>query len=188
MKTKQYLFTDEQLVERLKQGDKKAMTELYMRYYMVVFNKCLAFTKNTEDASDLTHDIMLRVMEKIQSFNGASKFSTWLYSITFNYCIDQKRKGKGRFLESLDGLMDVPDFSIDENDAVQAGELTHNYAAKVLSEINRDDHQLLMMKYLSNNSILDLQKMYALSASAVKMRLMRARERAVNKLKIELAA
>ena len=180
--------SDEHLVYQLKQGNKDTMAELYKRYYMVVFHRCLSFSKNSDDASDMTQDIMLKVMENINSFQGLSKFSTWLYSITFNYCTDQQRKKRGRYIESLDNFIDLCDHSSDEKNANAQLELKKQYANKVLAEINMDDQQLLMMKYYRNKSIKELQDLYQISASAIKMRLMRAREKAMQMLSVELAA
>ena len=60
------------------------------------------------------------------------------------------------------------------------------HAFKILSDLDKDDQELLMMKYSKNKSIRELQALYKLSASAVKMKLMRARKKAYNKLKNEL--
>ena len=189
MKTKNCKgWSDEQLVSLLQQGDKNAMSELYQRYHMVVFHKCLSFSKNTNDASDMTQDIMVKLMSNVNSFNGLSKFSTWLYSITFNYCIDHQRKNKGRFIESIDNLVDLYDTSSDEKTAIKEYEQKKKCANKVLSKISMDDQQLLMMKYYNNKSIQDLQELYEVSASAIKMRLKRARNKAMQLLKLELAA
>ncbi|UXP31780.1 sigma-70 family RNA polymerase sigma factor [Reichenbachiella agarivorans] len=169
--------TDEQLVQSLQQGNKLAMGELYSRYYMLVFAKCLSFVKNTDDASDLAQDVMLRVMEKAAGFKGESKFSTWLYSVTFNYCTDKLRKAKSKHFEPIHEHFDMED----DADAVQELEVAMEQIVQenVWQTISEEDQQLLMMKYQQNMSIKDLQLMYNLSASAVKMRLMRAREKAV---------
>jgi DNA-directed RNA polymerase specialized sigma24 family protein len=57
------------------------MGELYLRYYMLVFNKCLSFSKDTDDAGDLAHDVMLRVMEKIQFIQWQFK----IFDLAFQY-------------------------------------------------------------------------------------------------------
>ena len=170
-------LTDELLVSYLKGGDNNAMGELYSRYYMLVFAKCLSFSKNTDDANDLTQDVMLRVMEKISTFKGDSKFSTWLYAITFNYCTDRMRKAKGRFFEPIESQVDLADAS--DHDKEHDTHVKEEVAGKALMAISYEDQQLLVMKYQLNKSIVELQDMYKLSASAVKMRLMRAREKAV---------
>lgn len=175
---KQYRVTDEQLIAQFQQGDHKAMGELYSRYYMLVFAKCLSFVKNTDDAADLAQDIMLRVMEKAGTFKQESKFSTWLYAITFNYCTDRVRKNKTRHHELVDALDSCIDHTIEDQDFVFERENKEKVAEEALMAISQEDHQILLMKYQLNKSIQELQNMYNLSASAVKMRLLRAREKA----------
>ncbi len=171
-------LTDEQLARQLQLGDRKAMEELYTRYYMLVFNKCLSFVKNTQEATDLTQDIMLKVMEKISTFRGDAKFSTWLYAITFNFCTDHSRKNKKRFYVGLESSLNLEDHSKEELVMAMEKEIESGIAEKALNAISEEDQQLLRMKYLFNKSISELQAMYNLSASAVKMRLMRAKAKA----------
>lgn len=154
------------------------MGELYSRYYMLVFAKSLSFVKNTDDAADLAQDIMLRVMEKAGTFKQESKFSTWLYAITFNYCTDKVRKNKNRYCESFGALDTHIDCAAEDQDLVFENETKEKVAEEALMAISREDHELLLMKYQLNKSIHELQSIYNLSASAVKMRLMRAREKA----------
>jgi RNA polymerase sigma factor (sigma-70 family) len=187
----QKLISDEQLVVQLQLGNQNAMGELYVRYHMLVFSKCLSFTKNTDDANDLAQDVMIRVMEKIGSFKGESKFSTWLYAITLNYCTDQIRKAKSKYFEPLCAKYDLADnievyfYELNEAEVKEANE------EKALASISEEEQNLLIMKYQDKKSIQDLQKMYNLSASAVKMRLKRAREKAASvyaKIHISTAA
>ena len=68
--------------------------EIYDRYSKKVYRKCFSFTRDTAKAEDLAHDIFLRVITKIGTFKGGARFSTWLYCITYNYCMDNIRKAK----------------------------------------------------------------------------------------------
>lgn len=178
MNVSKNLRTDEYLAEQLKSGNVSAMGELYSRYFMVVFHKCYSFTKNREDASDLAQDIMLRVMDKIHTYKGHAKFSTWLYSITFNYCTDNKRGVRGKYFTTLEAQYELVDESVNEKDRALEKEHKKQCAESVLESISTEDQVLLSMKYEQNKSILELQQFYQLSASAVKMRLLRARTKA----------
>ncbi len=178
--------SDEQLVHLIKNGDKHAMSELYLKYYMLVLNKCISFSTSLEEANDLTHDIMLKILENINSFKGASKLSSWLYSVTANYCIDHKRRNKGIYFESLENIYNYNDTTPEDLEFQLMKERESQHAFKILSDLDKDDQELLMMKYSKNKSIRELQALYKLSASAVKMKLMRARKKAYTKLKSEL--
>lgn len=182
------ILNDEVLALEAKQGNEQAIGVLYSRYYMLVFNKCLSFTKNADEASDLAQDVMLRVIEKIGTFNGQSKFSTWLYSITFNYCTDQMRKKKGKYFEDINLHYELVDYSQNQLDEVNELEAREGEAGMALSLISKEDQDLLMLKYQMNKSIREIQVLLNLSPSAVKMRLKRAREKASTVYNSRLAA
>ncbi len=85
--------TDINLVNKLRQSqDRDAFNELYGRYSSKVFNYCLAFTGNEDDAKDCTQEIFIRVFKSISSFRSDAKFYTWLYRIMINTCKDMIRK------------------------------------------------------------------------------------------------
>lgn len=173
-------LTDERLATLLQNGQKEAMGELYNRYYTVVFCKCLSFVKNTDDAGDLTQDVMLKVMEKIKSFKGNSKFSTWLYAVTFNYCSDRARKAKSRYFISLDINTELYEPCDIYNDNTVETATKEYHASMALAAIPQEEQRLLLMKYQMNKSIQELQSIYNLSTSALKMRLLRARAKATD--------
>lgn len=174
---------DNQLVNLYQQGSKNAMGELYSRYYSLVFAKCLSFSKNVDDAEDLAQDVMIRVMDKLDSFKGESKFSTWLYAITYNYCTDNFRKTKKKVYQPLEVTYDLVDNSQDVQEEQTELDSKETSATVALNSLPVADKELLTMKYTLNKSIEELQQHYSLSASAVKMRLMRARMKATEEYK-----
>ena len=168
--------TDLDLVTLLKKGDMSAMSELYQRYFSTVQRKCIAFTKDEEEAFDFAQEIMIRVMEKIASFRGASSFSTWLYALTFNYCIDQQRKKKKTCSCSISNAMSIGYETYFEIPGESEDEMLDS-KIQVLSKIENEDIELLVLKYQYNKTIREIQGIYNLSASAVKMRLLRAKNK-----------
>jgi RNA polymerase sigma factor (sigma-70 family) len=88
-------LSDEEIVERIIITQDISLVEiLYQRYADKVYRKCLSFVKEEASAEDLTHDIFMKLYLNLSSFKQKSKFSTWLYSITYNFCIDHIRKNK----------------------------------------------------------------------------------------------
>ncbi|MCD8538785.1 MAG: RNA polymerase sigma factor [Leadbetterella sp.] len=146
--------------------------EIYERYVNKVYRKCYSFVYNQEKAEDLTHDIFLKLIVKIGSFKETSKFSTWLYSITYNYCMDQIRTGKKRKEMALHENIEVSDD--DESDFLdfQAGEIT-----KSMKQMAADERAILQMKYQEDFSIKEIADTLNITESAVKMRLMRSKEK-----------
>jgi len=170
-------FSDEQLISQLLNGDNNCFGVLYCRYYPKVYAKCYSFSRNGDDAFDMTQEILLKAISNLGSFEGHSKFSTWLYSISTNYCITYSSKRSRKYHEDisvarqiLEDWMDVQDF--EERLKREALESKLGDYLKLLPE---EERQLLVLKYHMNYSVKDLQKEFDLSASAVKMRLLRAR-------------
>lgn len=172
------VLSDEQLVVLSKQGDMTSIGELYIRYFRLVQKRCLSFTKNSEQSKDLAQDVMLKVIDKICSFKGESKFATWLYAITFNYCTDHVRKFQP--LTSLDNNLDFIFWEETDNESATKKERKFNNAELALLSVSAHDQMLLKRKYQYNKSIKELQEIYNLSPSAVKMRLSRAKEKAAS--------
>ena len=86
-------LSDEELVAELQRAmDADRFGVLYDRYTAKVYQKCVGMTTDKELAHDLTHDIFLKAFVNLSKFDHRSKFGTWLYSITYNYCLDHLRK------------------------------------------------------------------------------------------------
>jgi RNA polymerase sigma factor (sigma-70 family) len=154
--------------------------EIYERYADKVYRKCYSFTYNQEKAEDFTHDIFLKLILKIGTFKENAKFSTWLYSITYNFCMDQIRVGKKLnevpIAENFDP--EIPDDD-DEIISMQSSGLK-----KSMENIPSDEKALLLMKYQDDFSIKEIAETLNISESAVKMRLLRSKEK-LRKLYLE---
>jgi RNA polymerase sigma factor (sigma-70 family) len=167
-------LTDEQLVALFIETQKNLYFEqLYDRYSDKVYRKCLSFVKDDAKAEDFTHDIFLKLVLNLSSYKETAKFSTWLYSITYNYCIDQTRISKKYSEVGLEENFDVPD---DDDDSEMA-ELEAQKLNKAMKQILPEEKSILMMKYQDDLSIKEISDSLDISESAVKMRLLRAKEK-----------
>lgn len=172
-------LTDKEIIQRIVQkGEKALFGELYDRYANKVYRKCISMVKNREDARDLCHDILVKAFLNIANFAGNSSFSTWVYAITYNQCIDFLRsKQKKRTVEydkehesyELDDNLDIEEKKIFEIEVERLEVLMY--------ELSEDDRAILLMKYQDDMSIDDIQHILGVQTSAAKMRLKRARDR-----------
>ncbi len=167
-------FTDEQLVKLFIETQKNIYFEqLYDRYSDKVFRKCVSFVKDEAQAEDFTHDIFMKLVLNLGSYKETAKFSTWLFSITYNYCIDQIRIAKKHQEVALDDNFDAAD---DDDDAAMA-EMDAQRLHKAMALILPEEKSILMMKYQDDLSIKEISTSLDVSESAVKMRLLRAKEK-----------
>src|SRR5262245_65953693 len=80
-----------QLVERLKAGDEKGLTDLAETYSSKIYQLAFRYLRNREDAEELTQDVLYKVYRKIDAFRGDSALSSWIYRITFNAAMSRLR-------------------------------------------------------------------------------------------------
>ena len=146
---------------------------LYKRYVDKVYQKCLSMTKDTEVAWDFTQEIFIKAFIKFDSFQNRSAFSTWLYSISHHYCLDQLRSGKWSNTESLSEAaikrLSESDHTAESIDSQLAALET------VMNNLPAEEATMLRLKYEQGVSIREISQRYLISESAVKMRLMRSR-------------
>lgn len=151
---------------------------LYDRYAGKIYGKALTMLKDDGKAEDATQEIFTKLFLNMDKFAGRSKFSTWVYSVTYNYCIDSIRKGKKAksiFSEELDNPPDLVDEdALDE--ALFAMEVEQ--LKQVLAALPEGDSSVLLMKYQDDMSIDDISDIIQKNSSAVKMQIKRAKEKA----------
>ncbi|MEZ5009015.1 MAG: RNA polymerase sigma factor [Chitinophagales bacterium] len=170
-------LTDEELIAAiLASGDMELFGELYDRYGNKVFRKAISMVKDVETSKDLAQEILIKAFLSLSKFEGKSKFSTWLYMITYNYCIDFLRKQK-RSLEREQDISNIIEVGEEDNGVHEKEilEMEMDRLAILLEKIPTIDKSMLLMYYQDDMSIKDLQDHFELGASAIKMRLSRAR-------------
>src|SRR5918994_5893730 len=92
--------TERELIGRMQAGDPAAVTELATIYGPRIHQLAFRYTKNWEDAEEVTQDVLLKVFRKIDAFRGDADLSSWIYRITFNTAMSRLRTGRaGRALE-----------------------------------------------------------------------------------------
>lgn len=157
---------------------------LYDRYAEKVYHKCISFVKDVDLAQDLAHDVFLKTFLNLAKFEGKSKFSTWLYSLTYNFCIDYLRKNNKTIVNSDEVLVNIPDDD-DEKNERELLSIASERLQDVLELIPADDKMILLMKYQDDLSVKEIQGALELSESAVKMRVKRAKAKAVEVYKLK---
>lgn len=169
-------LTDEELVIGAVYDNSSYLGELYSRYFRKVLHKCISFVKDESIAFDLAQDVLLKAFFHLKNFRQESGFSTWLYAITTNHCKEYLREKRHNSSVSLEEGNHVMTYEHEDdvklNTEILEGKLYH-----FLDQLGTEEKEMLLMKYWQNKSIQDLQDKFLLSASAVKMRLSRAKKK-----------
>lgn len=172
-------LTDEEVVAEYLSTQKNYYFEiLYNRYSSKIFGKCLTILKETNLAQDATQDIMMKILMNLSKFGGRSKFSTWVYSITYNFCIDyvrKQKKNKSTLVEDVSQFEDI----VDDVDDGRILEVRLSNLKIIMAKMPSGDQSVLMMKYLDGMSIKEISASLEKSESAIKMKLKRAKHRFV---------
>ncbi|MFN0217093.1 MAG: RNA polymerase sigma factor [Saprospiraceae bacterium] len=172
-------LTDSQLIALyLQEQDARYFSQLYRRYAGKVFAKCISMLADHGIARDATQDVFIKILLNLSKFTEQSSFSTWVYSITYNYCIDLIRKKKKNILiftedmgrVSTEKEVEIPDSVILEMET--------NRLEKVMDKLPVGDKAILDMKYTDDMSIREIGEVLNKTESAIKMQIMRAKIKA----------
>lgn len=171
-------MSDTELIQQYLETQESAYFNLlYDRYATKVYSRCISLLKDTALAQDAAQEIFVKIFLNLSSFSERSKFSTWVYSITYNYCIDlirRKKKVQNIFSDEMEQVPDVADEVPDEELlAMEVGRLKD-----VLDAIPVGDKAVLLMKYQDDMQIKEIAQVLDKTESAIKMKLKRAKAKA----------
>ena len=137
-------LTDEELVQKIVANNNTLFFGvLYDRYSKMVYNKCYGFAKSKDEAEDLTQDVFLMLFVKLASFKGKSKFSTWLYSFTYNFCVNYVNRNKQRKMSDNSISMEKAEYNLTEEIPDESiYELKANKLSKAMELISVEDKSI----------------------------------------------
>ena len=171
-------LTDSELVEKARGGDLDAFGDLVRRHHARVAGMCANLLDNRSDADDAAQEIFIKVHRSLGNFHGESQFSTWLYRITTNHCIDTKRKPGRRRTVSLDAIVDEKGESaggLMRESAPQSERIEETaLAQKLLAELPDIYREALVLR-TDGMSYEQIAETLQCTLDAVKARLRRAR-------------
>ena len=172
-------LSDSQLIALyLQEQDARYFSQLYRRYAGKVFAKCISMLADHGMARDATQDVFIKILLNLSKFTEQSSFSTWVYSITYNYCIDLIRKKKKNILIFTEDIGRVStETEVDIPDSVIL-EMETNRLEKVMDKLPVGDKAILDMKYTDDMSIREIGEVLNKTESAIKMQIMRAKIKA----------
>ena len=181
------LKQDKYYIERVLGGDVNAFSYLVDEYKGMVYTIALRMLKNPEDAEEMAQDTFIKAFNSLKNFKFESKFSTWLYRITYNGAISKLRKKQ---IE----VYDVEDAVLPDSEVISTysaiNELTRNEQKKYINEaienLKEDDALIITLYYLQENTIEEVCEITGLTLSNVKVKLHSARKRFYDELKIIL--
>jgi len=176
--------TDEILVQRILKGDQSAFRVLILRYQGLVFTMVLRIVGRREEAEEVAQDVFMKVYAALASFEGKSKFSSWLYRIAYNTALT-KIRGQRTDVSLLDNermanVAETQTGSAAYNDAEQTFRAAE--VAEAIKMLNAEDATVISLFYLSEQSLEEIAQILNIEPNAVKVRLHRARKKLKDKM------
>lgn len=177
------IHPDVALVERARAGDAAAFEKLVRQYDRPIFRVAQHITQNREDAEDIVQDVFLKAYNKLNQFQGNSKFSTWLTRIAVNESLMRLRKRKTSRTVSMDQDVQTEEGSIPRDFADWTPDPEQQYSQSELGDILQKTiaglapgfRTVFTLRDIENLSTEETANALGLSVPAVKSRLLRAR-------------
>jgi RNA polymerase sigma factor (sigma-70 family) len=178
---------DQHYIHLVMEGDTNAFAVLVDRYKDMVFTLSLKMLKDREEAEEVAQDTFLKIYKSLSKFNSESKFSTWMYKVAFNTCLDRLKKNKrSQPVTAMDefteqeaiSLMNVLD-SIEERERKQV-------IQDCLHCLPGEDSFLLTLYYFEEQSLEEIANIIGINPNNVKIRLYRSRKKLTALLKDRL--
>ncbi len=183
-------LNDNEIISKVLNGDHQAYAGLVNRYQNYVFTLVLRMVRNREDAEEVAQDIFIKAYRSLADFRGASKFSTWLYTIVNTSCITFLRK-KRLDTHSLDDdkVMEAAD-SQDSGFRANLVEQKSKQAmvSNAINLLNPDDAEIITLFYKAEQTLEEIARVLRIEVNTAKVRLHRARTRLKEKMETHFAA
>lgn len=167
-------------IQSFQAGDQQAFEELIRPHEKKVYNIALKLVKNEHDAYDLAQEALLKVYKALENFEYKSNFSTWLYRITYNTCLDFLRKEKKNWQVSLDeekedGVkLEIEDKSPTPEIAFEA-KMTRQMISEAMDELDEVQRTVVVLRDVEGLSYDEIAALTDLNIGTVKSRINRGR-------------
>ncbi|GGG53930.1 RNA polymerase sigma factor [Bizionia arctica] len=178
---------DQILINQITEGDTNAFAILVDRYKELVFTLALRMLKHREEAEEVSQDTFIKAYKSLSKFKGDSKFSTWIYKVAYNTCLDRIKKNKRKYNEvAIDEYTEHQVKTIDN--ALENMVATERKQAiqDCLYLLPSEESFLITLYYFEDQSLDEIAKVVGLTANNVKVKLFRSRKKLTAILKERL--
>ena len=174
-------MNERDLVLRAKRGDQDAFEQLVLDNQNRIYSLALRLMGDREEAADLAQEAFLKAWQGLPTFQGESSFSTWLYRLTSNVCIDALRRNRRRqavaetvSLDDDDSWIEPADWEGDPQRLLERAELSRA-VERGMEALPDHFRQVLVLRELSGLSYQEIGTAMELDLGTVKSRIARAR-------------
>lgn len=179
--------SDDQHIDLVIKGDSRAFAVLVDSYKNLVFSLAMKMLNNREEAEEVSQDTFIKVFKSLEKFKGDSKFSTWIYKVAYNTCLDRLKKNKheqkivpiDEFTEFEVKTIDNALYTLEKKERSQT-------IQNCIQSLPSEDAFLLTLFYFEEQSLEEISKVMAITPNNVKVKLFRVRKKLTSILKERL--
>lgn len=168
------------LIEKCINKDEIAFESLIVKYESKIYNLCFYLLKNKEDALDASQEVCIKIYRAINKFKGDSKFSTWIYRITYNTCLDYIKKRKDEL--SFDEIISTENGIESKTEGIIESRELKLELKRCILKLNNDFKSVIILRDIEGLSYQEIAEVLSIEVGTVKSRLNRAREALKNEL------
>ncbi|WP_339879776.1 RNA polymerase sigma factor [uncultured Algoriphagus sp.] len=174
---------DHHYIEKTLQGNINAYGQLIQKHEKYAYTLAMRILKNREDAEEAAQDAFIKAYHSLKTFEGKSKFTTWLYKIVYNEAVGRLRKTKTYTIQ-LEEVEDIPVNSNDYLDGLSSMQLEERkkIIQRGLDLMKPAESAALTLFYLDEQSIKEIEVIMGLTSSHVKILLHRGRKSLLDSL------
>ncbi|MFB9109270.1 RNA polymerase sigma factor [Flavobacterium gyeonganense] len=171
-------LNDQHYIDRILQGETSSFAVLVDRYKDMIFTLALKMIKNREEAEEVAQDTFIKIYNSLSKFKGDSKFSTWIYKIAYNTCLDRLKKNKKEDLNiSIDEFSAHLIKTMDNALSALENKERRQTIQNCLNLLPGDENFLLTLFYFEDQSLEEIGKIMNINANNVKVKLFRSRQK-----------
>ena len=175
---------DQHYIDRILKGDHRAFAFLVDKYKYMAYTIALKIMDNEADAEDVAQESFVKAYRQLHTFEGKSKFSTWLHTIVYRTAVSKWQEKTVDTFPITDEVSenypsDQSSFSIDRLEVADE----QQYVREAIQKLPKLEALIIMLYYLEEHSIKEIQEITGLTAENIKIKLFRARKKLEQRLR-----
>jgi len=180
--------SDQELIEEVLNGNSKAYALLVKNHQRFVFTLALRFTKNREDAEEVAQDCFIKAYRSLGTFKQTSKFSTWLYTITYTTAMSflRKRQVDTTSIDNDENVLQLVNNISSYNADLVEQKSANVYLNIAINNLSPIDAAIITLFYLGEQSLEEIGQAMHMEPNTIKVKLHRARARLKEQMELLL--
>jgi len=173
-------ISDQTIINNVLAGDTTQYDELVLRHKDYAYTLALKIVHNTMDAEEVAHDAFMKAYTSLKKFNQQAKFSTWLYRIVFNTAVSHTRKNTIK-VDDISEMVHQPESGSNSSESLFSQD-REKFIGEAMEKLDALDATIITLFYMKQLSLEEIGETVGIKASAIKVKLFRARKRLAREL------